>query len=171
MKNLKINSGIASCDFTNTNLENSSLEELLGGNSFSGTNLKNAVLIGCEDITLDLLRGANLEGCVLCSLIPKNIVDLAMSNLFKVDLEAIEWINANLNKCNFKNANLKDANLEGANLKDANLDEANLKNANLEGANLEGIRLKNSNLEGVTISEKDYVYLKNYIDKKKITLK
>ncbi|WP_252237273.1 MULTISPECIES: pentapeptide repeat-containing protein [unclassified Clostridium] len=181
MKNIKINSGIGSCDFTNTNLENSSLEELSGSNSFIGTNLKDAVLIGSEDIILDLFKGADLEGCVLCSLNSKNTVNLAMGNLSKADLEAVEWINANLNKCNLEDANiieadlsgasLEEANLKNANLEDANLEGANLKNANLEGANLKGTNFNEAILDGVRILEHDYKYLKDYIDKNKVILK
>lgn len=181
MKNIEVASSIASCDFKYSNLENSRLDNIVVSSSYVGTNLKNAALIGCGYITLESFKDANLEGSRLWSLNPEETVQLPGVNLSKVDLEDVEWGDANLKGCNLEEANLIEADLEGANLEDANLknvnledanlEKTNLKNANLEGANLEGTNLKDSNLEGVTILEKDYVYLKDYIDKKKIILK
>lgn len=97
-------------------------------------------------------QGVNLAGSDLSRL------DLRLINFKYANLQRVRLSGANLAFCCLERADLSHANLEGANLMGvkmlcANLESANLKSCNFEDpsgnrANMEGVNLKSANLEG-----------------------
>ena len=94
---------------------------------------------------LDELRNIELAGS-----------DLSKINLEMIDLQNVNLAGADLSEASLAGANLSHANLIGADLwkadlESANLTETNLKNAQLKKANLENARLIRINLEGADL--------------------
>lgn len=120
---------------------------------------------------LDELRNVELAGSDL-SKINLKMIDLQNVNLAGVDLSEASLAGANLSYANLIGADLWKADLESANLTETNLKSAQLKKANLKNArmiriNLEGADLWKANLKGakfisVVVNSKTFIWGCNF---------
>ena len=104
------------------------------------------------ELNLDELRNVEMAGSDL-SKINLEMMDLQHVNLAGADLSEASLAGANLSHANLIGADLWKADLESANLTETNLKSAQLKKANLKNAqliriNLEGADLWKANLKG-----------------------
>ena len=119
------------------------------------------------ELNLDELRNVEMAGSDL-SKINLEMIDLQNVNLAGTDLSEASLAGANLShanligadlwKADLESANLTETNLKGAQLKKANLENAQLIRVNLEGADLWKVNLKGAKFISVAVDRKTFIW-------------